>query len=210
MTQEAQRTEDAAFFAALGKLIGQYLGGTITARIYARDFMSLRSRFITDAAVDDPTARDMFTDLEDYVPAYQPPDPAEVHAISEAEMRRRLIEERVPALEERYGKIVALVSPDPEYLTKQHDLACRINDLSSAYAHGAISGEDFIAGIYGVQDIGDQWQIFHDLFDTSYADAAELEMGSPDIGSDAYGRDSRMLAADRSQALESAFGLTSD
>ncbi|MGC7300864.1 hypothetical protein RA993_05460, partial [Mycobacteroides abscessus subsp. abscessus] len=56
----------------------------------------------------------------------------------------------------------------------------------------------------------DQWQIFHDLFDTSYADAAELEMGSPDIGSDAYGRDARVLAADRSQALESAFGLTSD
>lgn len=77
MTHEAHHTEETTFFAALGKLIGQYLGGTITARIYARNFMSLRSRFITGAAVDDPTVRDMFTDLEDYVPAYQPTDPAE-------------------------------------------------------------------------------------------------------------------------------------
>lgn len=210
MTHEAHHTEETTFFAALGKLIGQYLGGTITARIYARNFMSLRSRFITGAAVDDPTVRDMFTDLEDYVPAYQPTDPAETHVISEAEMRRRLIEERIPLLEERYGKLIELDSPDPEYLTKQADLARRIRDLSSAYAQGTLSAEDFIAGIYSVQDVGDQWQVFHDLLDTSYADAAELEMGSPDVGSDAYGRDARLLAAERTRSLESTFGLTTD
>lgn len=172
--------------------------------------MSLRSRFITDAVVDDPVVRDMFTDLEDYVPAYQPPDPSEPQAISEAEMRRRLIEERIPHLEERYGKLIELDSPDPEYLSKQADLAGRIRDLSSAYAQGMLSAEDFIADIYSVQDVGDQWQVFHDLLDTSYADAAELEMGSPDVGSDAYGRDARLLAAERARALESTFGLTAD
>lgn len=210
MTNEAHHTEEAAFFTALGKLAGQYLGGTITARVYARNFMSLRSRFITGAAVDDPTVRDMFTDIEDYVPAYQPSDPTETHVISEAEMRRRLIEERIPHLEERYGKLVELDSPDTEYLSKQADLARRIRDLSSAYAQGTLAAEDFIADIYSVQDVGDQWQVFHDLLDTSYADAAELEMGSPDVGSDAYGRDARSLAAERTKALESTFGLTAD
>ncbi|WP_234802672.1 hypothetical protein [Mycobacteroides salmoniphilum] len=152
----------------------------------------------------------MFVDLEDYVPAYQPPDPSESHQISETEMRRRLIEERVPALEERYGKLIAVQSPDPEYLTKQTDLARQIDDLLSAYAQGGSSGEDFIAGVYAVQDLGDQCQVFHDLFDTAYADASELEMGSPDIGSDAYGRDARLLAAERAQTLERTFGLAAD
>lgn len=172
--------------------------------------MSLRSRFITDAVVDDPVVRDMFTDLEDYVPAYQPPDPSEPQAISEAEMHRRLIDERIPALEGRYGRFIELHTPDAEYLSKQADLARRIRDLSSAYAQGTLSAEDFIADIYSVQDVGDQWQVFHDLLDTSYADAAELEMGSPDVGSDAYGRDARLLAAERARVLESTFGLTAD
>ncbi|WP_078293011.1 hypothetical protein [Mycobacterium sp. D16R24] len=210
MTHEAHQSEAPAYLSALGRLVGQYLGGTITARIYARDFMSLRSRFITDPGVDDPTVREMFVDLEDYVPAYQPPDPSEPHQISEAEMHRRLLEERVPALEERYGKLIRIQSPDPEYLTKQADLARRINDLLFVYAQGGSSGEDFIAGVYAVQDLGDQWQVFHDLFDTAYADASELEMGSPDIGSDAYGRDARLLAAERARTLESTFGLTAD
>ncbi|OAT70013.1 hypothetical protein AWB85_01010 [Mycobacteroides immunogenum] len=210
MTHEAHHTGEATFFTALGKLVGQYLGGTITARVYARNFMSLRSRFITGAAVDDPTVRDMFTDIEDYVPAYQPSDPTETHVISEAEMRRRLIEERIPHLEARYGRLIELDSPDTEYLSKQADLARRIRDLSSAYAQGTLAPEDFIADIYSVQDVGDQWQVFHDLLDTSYADAAELEMGSPDVGSDAYGRDARSLAAERTKALDSTFGLTAD
>ena len=210
MTQDVHHSEAAAFLSALGGLIGQYLGGTITARIYTRNFMSLRSRFITDAVVDDPAVREMFTDLEDYVPAYQPPDPAEPHAISEAEMRRRLIDERVPALEERYGRFLELHTPDAEYLTKQNDLARKIYDLQSAYARGSVSGEDFVTSIYEIQDLGDQWQIFHDLFDTAYADAAELEMGSPGIGSDAYGRDARLLAAERAQTFERTFGSAAD
>lgn len=165
----------------------------------------------SDVSLTDlPVMRAMFGDTNDYCADYIP-KPWDPLWINETEMRDRLIEKHIPVLKELYGeKSIVIDSPDPDYLTKQSHLALGIRHLLIAYMNRAITGETFIADIYSVQDVGDQWQVFHDLLDTSYADAAELEMGSPDVGSDAYGRDARLLAAERARALESTFGLTAD
>ncbi|MUM19105.1 hypothetical protein FZI91_07340 [Mycobacterium sp. CBMA271] len=191
----------------LGQIVGRYVGGVITARIYASEFMLWRSDEIQIGGrlSDLPVVSELFTDINDYCADYIP-SPWDPLWISEAEMRHRLMTERIPALEELFGKgVVEVQSPDDAYLARREQLARRIGKALVDYAGGTTSSGTFIADIYAIQADGDRWQVFHELFDTAYSDAAALEMGSPDVGSDSYGRDAKMLAAERARTLQGTF-----
>ncbi|TDZ78400.1 hypothetical protein DE4585_04237 [Mycobacteroides salmoniphilum] len=212
MTSPIEPPDESKYQRELGRIIGRYTGGVRTARVYATEFIRWRSTEIdAGSALSDLLAvRDLFTDIDDYCPDYIP-EPWDPMWISETEMRQRLMNDRIPALEDLFGEdFIEAHSPDADYLAKCEELARRVDIALVSYSTGRIDGDIFVADIYAIQDDGDRWQVFHELLDTAYSDAAALEMGSPDIGSDSYGRDARLLAAQRAQTLESAFGLTAD